>query len=55
MTTKLLIKNGQYIHRSTFRGLTDDELADPNQIKERNEFDISITEKLGASAKPEDL
>ena len=55
MTAKLLIKNGQYIHRSTFRGLTDDELADPNQIKERKEFDISITEKLGASAKPEDL
>ena len=55
MTTKILIKNGQYIHRSIFRGLTDDELADPNQIKERSEFDISITEKLGASAKPEDL
>ena len=40
---------------STFRGLADDELADPNQIKERNEYDISITEKPGASAKPKDL
>ena len=38
-----------------FRGFADDELADPNQIKERNKFDISITEKFGASAKLEKL
>ena len=55
MASKLLNQNCQYINRSSFRGLTDNELDNPNQIKERNEFDIIIAEKFGASNKPEDL
>ena len=55
MTAKILKKNGEYVHRSTYRSLTDDELKDPLEIKEREQFDIAIENKLGPSAKPDDL
>ena len=29
MTAKILKKNAEYVHRSTYRSLTDDELNDP--------------------------
>ena len=55
MTAKLLTKNGQYVHRSTYRGLTEDEILDPLEIKLREQFDIAISEKLGEGAKPADF
>ena len=50
MTAKLLKENGQYIHRSTYRGLTEDEIKDPLEIKARELFDIAINDRLGAEA-----
>ena len=55
MTCKLLNIKGNYIHRSTVRALTDDELADTLEIKEREAFDQAIEIKLGPAAKPEDF
>jgi len=47
MTAKILKANGQVIHTSTYRSLTPDEMAQPDEIKERDSFDKSIEEKLG--------
>ena len=47
MTAKLLKENGQYVHRSTYRPLTDDELKDPLEMKARELFDQKIVENLG--------
>ena len=55
MTCKLLNIKGNYIHRSTVRALTPDELVDPLEIKEREVFDKAIELKLGPAAKPEDF
>jgi hypothetical protein len=50
MTAKILKENGQYVHQTTLRALTADELASPEEIKEREQFDTSITTKLGPSS-----
>ena len=50
MTAKLLKENGEYVHRSTYRGLTEDEIKDPLEIKARELFDIAINDRLGAEA-----
>ena len=55
MTGKLLNIKGNYLHRSTVRALTPDELLDPLEIKAREAFDKAIEEKLGPAAKPEDF
>ena len=55
MTCKLLNVKGNYIHRSTVRALTDDEVADILEIKERKAFDTAIEIKLGPASKPEDF
>jgi hypothetical protein len=55
MTAKILKGNGQYQHRSTLRGLTEDELRDPDEIKARQDFDAEIEKRLGPSAKIENF
>ena len=55
MTTKLLKENGKYVHRSTYRQLTEEELVDPIEFKTRECFDITIIEKLGECASLEDF
>ncbi len=55
MTAKILKQNGQYVHRSTFRGLTEDEIQDPDEAKARELYDKEIEKRLGPSAKPEDF
>ena len=42
LTAKILIKNGQQVHRSTYRALTPDELLNPDEINAHDEFDTSI-------------
>ena len=54
MTAKILKKNGDYVHRSTYRSLTDDELDDPLEINKRQQFDTTIYQKLSPGAKPND-
>ena len=53
MTAKILKQNGQYVHRTTLRGLTEEETRDPEEIKARSLFDEEIERRLGPSAKPE--
>ena len=47
LTTKILRKNGQQVHRYTYRELTPDELVNPDDIKDRDEFDTDTGKKLG--------
>ena len=55
MTAKILKQNGEVLHRSTYRGLTDAELANQAHIKLREEFDEAIGHKFGADCTPEDF
>jgi hypothetical protein len=55
MTAKTLKQNGQCVHRTTLRGLTEEETRDPEEIKARSLFDEEIEKRLGPSAKPEDF
>jgi hypothetical protein len=55
MTAKILKANGQYVHRSTLRGLTDDEVQNPDELKLRNLFDEEITQRLGPKATQDDF
>ena len=55
MTAKILKSNGQYVHRTTLRGLTDKEVRDDGEIKLRKIFDEEIDRRLGPKAKKEDF
>jgi hypothetical protein len=46
ITRKILKKNGMVMYRSSVRSLTQDEIQFPTDQKERQEFDITIEEKL---------
>ena len=47
MTIKILKANGEQVHRSTYRPLTQNEINNPEEIKERKEFDDHIKELFG--------
>jgi hypothetical protein len=55
MTAKILKANGQYVHRTTLRGLTDEEVRDEDEAKARKAFNEEVETRLGPSAKPEDF
>ena len=55
MTAKMLKRNGQTVHRTTLRGLSDDKVQDPAELASRNSFDKEIERRLGPSAKPGDF
>ena len=55
MTAKILKKNGHEIYTSTCRAITEDEWANSDQKKERDEFDQAIKERLGNPISMEDL
>ena len=55
MTAKILKKNGQVVHRSTYRGLTDAELTNQAHVKLREEFDEAIGDMFGSDCTPEDF
>jgi hypothetical protein len=55
MMAKILKSNGQYVHRTTLRGLMDDEVWDEDEIKSRELFDEEIDQRLGPKAKQEDF
>ena len=55
MTAKILKINGEVVCRSTYRGLTDAEVANQAHIKSREEFDEAIGHKFGADCTPEDF
>jgi hypothetical protein len=49
MARKILKKNGSIMYRTSVRSLTPDEIQYPTENKEREEFDIAIEKKIGAS------
>jgi hypothetical protein len=49
MARKILKKNGIVMYRTSVRSLTPDEIQSPNEKKEREEFNIAIKKKFGAS------
>ena len=55
LTAKVLKSNGQVIYVSTYRALTDDELASPIEAKEREAYDNQIKTKLGNPLTAADL
>ena len=55
MTSKVLKANGQVIYTLTYHALTDDEMANPEEIKARDTFDAAVTIKLCASIFKNDL
>jgi hypothetical protein len=46
---KILKKNGSVMYRTSVRSLTPDEIQPPTEKMEREEFDIAIEKKFGAS------
>ena len=55
MTSKVLKANGQVIYTSTYHALTDNEMANPEEIKARQAFDAAVSNKLGAPMSKHDL
>ena len=48
MTSKILKENGQVVHLSTYRAISDDEMADPEEKKARDHFDSEVQKRLGS-------
>ena len=55
MTSQILKSNGQVIYTLTYRALTDDEMANPKEIKLCEDFDAAVTNQLGAPISDSDL
>jgi len=55
LCAKLLKANGEYAFRTTYRGLTTDEMNDPDRMKEMEKFDEVVIEKLGELADSKDF
>jgi hypothetical protein len=55
MARKILKNNGSMMYRTSVRSLTPDEIQYPTEKKEREEFDIAIEKKYGASMNKSDF
>ena len=55
MTTEILTENGQVLHRSTYRPLTLDEIADKDKIDAQEEFMVRVNERLESHVQPREL
>ena len=55
LTAKVLKSNGWVVYVSTYRALTEDELANPSDKKERDLYDDLIRIKLGNPMTASDL
>jgi hypothetical protein len=55
MARKILKKNGSVIYRTSIRTLTPNEIQSPTENKEREEFDITIENNVGASLNKSDF
>ena len=52
---KILKENGQVQYTSSYSAVSDDEMMNDDEKKERERFDKSIEEKLGKPTTLEDL
>ena len=55
MTAKVLKANGQLLHVSTYRPLSDDEMQDPGEKRKREQYDSMLRTKLGKLLSVADL
>ena len=55
MTTKILTENGQVPHRSTYRPLTSDKIANKHGSGAQEHFMARVYEKLLSSVLPREL
>ena len=55
MTAKLLKANGEVVHRSSYRPLTDEEIASETEKQERDRFDQLVHERYGSAMEPADF
>ena len=55
MCAKILKDNGQVIHSSSWRILTDDEMQDPGETKLRDAFDAKVEAKIGPPISEDEL
>jgi hypothetical protein len=55
MVRKIMKKNGSLMYRTSVRPLTPDEIQSPTEKKKREEFDIAIENKCGASMDKSDF
>jgi hypothetical protein len=55
MARKILKNNVSVMYRTSVRPLTPDEIKSPTEKKEREEFDIAIENKFGASMDKNDF
>jgi 2-phosphoglycerate kinase len=55
MAREILKKNGSVMYRTSVRTLTPDEIQSQTEKKEREEFDIAIEKKFGASMNNNDF
>ena len=54
MTARILKSNGEVVHRSTFRPLTQEEWDSPTEKEKRRQFDEQVEEVLGESVEEQD-
>ena len=55
LTAKILKQNGEVVHRSTYRGLTPEEIVNPVEQATMESFNESIEVKLGPKASVDDF
>ncbi len=55
MTAKILTNKGEVLYRSTYRRMTEEEVINPERVKEMGDFDQSIRTKLGDPVEHEEL
>jgi hypothetical protein len=55
MARKILKKIGSVMYITSVRSLTPDEIQSPTENKEREDFDITIEKKFGASTDKNDF
>ncbi len=55
LTTKILEANGGVVYRSTYRALTDEELANMAHDCHQIDIDLNILDKFGPETTPDDF
>ena len=55
IAAKILMENGQVLHRSTYRSLTPDEIADKDGSDAQEQFMARVYERLGSWVLPREL
>ena len=55
ITAKIIKGNGEVVHRSTSRGLKEDQCTNQDHISLRKEFDSKIKDRFGPDISPDNF